>query len=227
MKHPSALPRQWRPREKLLRYGAGSLTDRELWMCILGMGRPGKPVQKLAAWVVRGTQSGELSSPERVRTELGESQTARVLAVQELLQRRQQKRQFRILSVQDVLLVVQELAQSRQEQILCLYLSASNELLHTEKIALGTLNAALLHPRDLFFPIRFQPVAHIVVCHNHPSQLTEPSGEDTVFTKRVEAACELLGITLYNHVIVGKETHFSFREAGLLKEMKSPLLADL
>lgn len=216
MNHPTSLPRQWRPREKLLKYGAQTLTLQELWACVLGMGRPGKPVQKLARWVVERTQSFESFGRERFEDELGRSQAARILAVLELSHRQQQRQQFCIHGMDDVLLVVQELAHSRQEQVFCLYLSASNELLHTERIALGSLNAALLHPRDLFFPIRFHPVAHIVLCHNHPSGNAEPSQEDKVFTTRVQAACELLGITLYDHVIVGKQQHFSFREAGLL-----------
>jgi len=216
MKHPSSLPRQWRPREKLLKYGASPLTQQELWSCVLGIGRPGKPVQKLARWVVEQTQQLPTVSSEVLRTELGSSQAARVLAILELQKRVQQTSQFRIQQVADVLLVVKELASAQQEQILCLYLSAMNELLQTERIALGTLNAALLHPRDLFFPIRFLPVANIILCHNHPSGHAEPSPEDRIFTARVEAACEILGITLYDHVIVARQEHYSFREAGLL-----------
>lgn len=220
MRNPSTLPTQWRPREKLLRYGAQSLSSQELWACILGMGRPGKPVQRLARWIVENTKGKASVAAEQFATELGKSQAARVLAALELNQRTRQREQFRIQSVQDVLLVVQELASARQEQILCLYLSATNELLHTECIAIGGLNAALLHPRDLFFPIRFQPVAHIVLCHNHPSGNAQPSDEDRIFTARVQAACELLGITLYDHVIVAKRNSFSFREAGLLHATK-------
>lgn len=216
MKHPTSLPRQWRPREKLLRYGASPLTQQELWSCVLGMGRPGKPVQKLARWVVEQTRSSGNVSADTLRSELGSSQAARVLAILELNKRQQQTTQFRIQQVEDVLLVVKELASAQQEQILCLYLSATNELLQTERIALGTLNAALLHPRDLFFPIRFLPVASLILCHNHPSGQAQPSSEDQIFTARVEAACEILGITLYDHVIVAKQQHYSFREAGLL-----------
>jgi len=216
MKHPTTLPRQWRPREKLLRYGASPLSQQELWSCVLGMGRPGKPVQKLARWVVENTGEFKNVTPESLRNELGNSQAARVLAILELHKRQQQRPQFRIQQVEDVLLVVKELASAQQEQILCLYLSATNELLQTERIALGTLNAALLHPRDLFFPIRFLPVANLILCHNHPSGKAEPSVEDQTFTARVESACEILGITLYDHVIVAKQEHYSFREAGLL-----------
>jgi DNA repair protein RadC len=220
MKHPSTLPAQWRPREKLLRYGAQALSLQELWACILGMGRPGKPVQRLARWIAENTKEKGAVSPDKISHELGKSQGARVLAALELSKRSVQREQFRIQGIQDVLLVVQELASARQEQILCLYLSATNELLQTECVAIGGLNAALLHPRDLFFPIRFQPVANMVLCHNHPSGNSQPSDEDRIFTARVQAACELLGITLYDHVIVAKDQSFSFREQGLLHATK-------
>lgn len=203
----------FRPREKLLSFGPESLTREELWMCILGAGRRGLPVEALARQVVK-----KLDEPKATRqvASWGTAQLARILAVEELCQRWEKKTALPMASLETVLLLCQDLRVSRMERIRVFYCSTTGQVLHQQTVAVGGLNMAVVQPRDIFYPIRFQPVDSLVICHNHPGGTPNPSQEDTVFTQKMEQACQLLGLWLRDHVIITKEKHFSFRQKGML-----------
>ena len=105
-----------------------------------------------------------------------------------------------------------------KEHFICLYLDARLEVKHTELISLGTLDATIVHPREVFHPAIEKPSASIIVLHNHPSGDIEPSDDDRHITKRLCEAGKILGIQVLDHVIFDKgEKHYSFRKSGLIR----------
>lgn len=221
MRNIKSQARAAQPREKLMHFGAGQLSLAELWMCVLGHGTSGKPVQVLAQELTAILQQANIKTlkPEALHMLsrlLSRAQLVRVFAVLELWQRWTQHEQRVFRSPKDALLLLPDLATAAQERVVCLYLSASAQILLQETLAIGSWNTALLQPREIFFPIRYLPVDALVLYHNHPSGKLLPSDQDKRFTKRVQAAANILGIQFYDHLILAETGYFSFREANLL-----------
>ena len=99
-------------------------------------------------------------------------------------------------------------------EVICL--DGKNRMLHVEKVAQGTLTAALAHPREIFFTAVTVRAAGILCLHNHPSGDPEPSPEDMKVTRRLVEGGKLLGVRLLDHVIIGDQRYFSFADEGLL-----------
>lgn len=109
-------------------------------------------------------------------------------------------------------------ASQEREHFWALGLNSKNNVKYIELVSLGTLNASLVHPRELFRCAIINGIAGIVLCHNHPSGDTKPSQEDIAITRRLAQAGEIIGIKIMDHVIIGNgsESQFSFRENGLM-----------
>lgn len=103
-----------------------------------------------------------------------------------------------------------------REQFVVLLLDTQNGVRGIHTVTVGTLDASLVHPREVFKPAILASSASIILAHNHPSGEPSPSGEDRAVTKQLRAAGTTLGIAILDHVIVGDERYFSFAEAGLL-----------
>ena len=95
----------------------------------------------------------------------------------------------------------------KKEHFVALYLNARNELMHRENISIGTINASIVHPRDVFAPAMEHNATAVIVAHNHPSGSPEPSSEDYEVTSRIKEASKILGIHLLYHLILTKESH--------------------
>lgn len=216
MRSFARVPESVRPREKLARLGAAALTTVELWCCVLGQGNRKRSLLSLARAAAQLDRSADPDG-----TCFGVSQFACVAAVQELRRRDREQAQIRLMRVEDVLLLCQDLVRAPKESVRALYCSVRAEVLHMETLALGGLNAAHLEPKDIFYPIRFLPVDSIVLCHNHPSGDTAPSEADLLFTRRIELACEVMGLHLRDHVIVSRNGYCSLREIGRLVSRES------
>lgn len=104
---------------------------------------------------------------------------------------------------------------SVQEHFLGLFLNARNVPLGWREVSRGTLNASLVHPRDIFLPAILLAAASLIILHNHPSADTTPSREDITLTRRLVQAGELLGIELLDHLIITETSHLSFKESKL------------
>ncbi len=103
---------------------------------------------------------------------------------------------------------------SDKESFLLLSLNTKNGVIAIRTISIGSLNANIVHPREVYRAALFDSAANIIVAHNHPSGDPTPSREDIDITKKLLEAGNLLGITLLDHVIVGDGRHFSMKEAG-------------
>ena len=118
---------------------------------------------------------------------------------------------------EDVLAVVgKKLKTEQREHFLVLLLNARHEVLGKETVSIGSLNASIVHPREVFRPAVIQAAAAIVLVHNHPSGDPEPGEEDLGITKRLVQVGDLLGISVLDHVVVAGRGHVSFRSRQLL-----------
>ena len=117
---------------------------------------------------------------------------------------------------EDIVKEVDHIRENKKENFVALYLDARNRLIHKETISIGTLNASLVHPREVFEPALCHHAASVIVAHNHPSGSVEPSPEDREVTMRLTEAGKILGIELADHVIVSTSAHFSFQQEKLL-----------
>ena len=114
--------------------------------------------------------------------------------------------------------MIEKLSGVKQEMLIGVYLDTKNQLLAEKKIFVGTLDSATVHPREIFKYAFSYSTARFIVVHNHPSGQVSPSANDLAVTKRLATSGELLGITLLDHIIVGKDAYFSFRENKILKK---------
>jgi DNA repair protein RadC len=138
--------------------------------------------------------------------------------VKELTQRRYRGKELKPIRGPDdvVALLGRKLKKEQREHFLVLLLNARHEVIGRETVSIGTLNASLVHPREVFRPAISAAAASVVLVHNHPSGDPEPSEEDLGITKRLVEAGELLGIGVLDHVIVASRGVVSFRFRKLL-----------
>jgi DNA repair protein RadC len=216
------LPAHERPRERLLKDGPGFLSDAQLLALLIGSGTSELSAVSLARKMLRRRSLVELAKVSRQELVavpgVGEAIAARIAAALELGARLHQKDLLPppLTSPEQVLLVVRRLAAYRQERLVVLYLDSRHRLVKEVTAAVGSLNATLVHPREIFAPAFSLPVAGIVLAHNHPSGDREPSRDDVKFTRRIDEAGRILGVNLIDHLIVTKSGYYSFREADLL-----------
>jgi DNA repair protein RadC len=109
-----------------------------------------------------------------------------------------------------------EIRSSKKEHLLVFYLDSQNREIEREVVSVGILNANLIHPREVFEGAVRNSAAQIILAHNHPSGVMDPSEEDLLITRQLVEAGEILGIQVVDHIIVTKEQYFSFRAGGLL-----------
>lgn len=99
-----------------------------------------------------------------------------------------------------------------QEHLLCFTLTLRHQVIACHTVSIGTVSASLIHPREVFRPALLDNASAIILCHNHPSGLCEPSPSDRVVTKQIAEAGELLGIELLDHVVVAEDGFRSLKE---------------
>ena len=121
-----------------------------------------------------------------------------------------------IRSAKDVFLYTKpKISHFDRERFLVLHLNTKNQIINEEIISIGTLNSSLVHPRELFKSAIKESANSIILVHNHPSGDPSPSKEDKEVAERIIAAGNILGISVLDHVIVGKETYWSFKDRQL------------
>lgn len=209
------------PREKLLRYGAGELSDAELLAIFLRTGVKGMPVTALSEQVLAefGSLRGLLTASETAFCTvkgLGQTQFIQLQATKEMTKRYLSQQMRATESISDPMLAVMyfqaELEDDEREIFMVLFLDNRHRLIKIEKLFYGTINQTAVYPREIVKVALKYNAAAIIVAHNHPSGSCEPSSADRALTKRIEAACNLVEIRLVDHIIVGKGDYFSFSE---------------
>ncbi len=217
------LPKIERPREKLIAKGAENLKDSELLAILLRTGKTGKNVIEIASQILAKYSKKRLlqmTYEDLVKISgIDSAKATTLLAAFELSKRVMEVNDTNlptIVTPKDVVAQLTELRHNKKEHFIALYLNARNQLMHKETISMGTLNANLVHPREVFEPAIKYSAAQIVVAHNHPSGDPEPSEDDLVITKRLVEAGKILGIEVDNHIIITKNSFFSFKDKGLI-----------
>ena len=122
----------------------------------------------------------------------------------------------RLTRPQEVFRQVHHLVALKKEHLVGLYLDAQNGLIHTETLSVGSLNTTRTHPREILNPAIVHLAMGFILAHNHPSGSLDPSDEDIEFTRGVQRAGQIIGIELYDHLIVAAAGFTSLRERGAL-----------
>lgn len=214
-----------RPREKLARAGAAALGDNELVAVVLGQGQARASALDLANAMlaaVGGIAGLARTAPDELRQVpgIGAARAAQVLAALELGRRsvlstgRERIRMTSPRAVAEYLMP--QYSNRRVEQFGVLLLDTKHRVLRSTVLSVGTLDASIVHPREIFREAVAGGAAAIVLFHNHPSGDPEPSRDDTRLTERLIAAGVLMGIDVLDHVILGDARYFSYREKGTL-----------
>ncbi len=217
------LPKDLRPREKLAKFGASSLSEEELLAVIFGSGTKGEDVISLASKVIglgwERLKSMNLEELTREIKGLGFVKACQLKAIIEFTQRLTDPYgDFRISNPQDAYRFVKEkvLFDERREHLIALYLTPTNKVLDYEVVAIGRMNSMYAEPKDILYTAVKKACSSLIILHNHPKGEAKPSKEDIEFTKRLKQACELLGFELLDHIVINQRDFFSLRSAGLL-----------
>ena len=218
-----SLPKIERPREKLISNGTQNLKDDELLAILLRTGREGKNVLEVAKQILRKYSKKRLFKMKyedlsKIKG-IGPAKACIILASQELVKRAlkiQDSGLPIVQSINDVILQVGYIREKTREHFVAIYLNARNELLFRKHIFIGTLNASLVHPREIFSEALRHNAASVILVHNHPSGDAEPSEDDLAITKRILEAGKIMGIDVLDHVIITKTKVFSFKEKKLI-----------
>jgi DNA repair protein RadC len=218
-----SLPKIERPREKLIQKGPQNLKDEELLAILLRTGMEGKNVLELAKQILRKYSKKRLLKLKyedltKIKG-IDSAKACTILAVAELVKRDlkiQDESLPVVRSVKDIMLQVSYLREKTREHLMAIYLNARNELLFRKHVFVGTLNANLVHPREIFSEALKQNAASVILVHNHPSGDPEPSEDDLEITKRIQEAGKIMGIDVLDHIIITKNKVFSFKEKNLI-----------
>lgn len=218
-------PAQERPREKLLSRGAESLTDAELLAVFLGSGTPGRSAVEVArALLTEFRTLRELLSADRARclaqSGLGPARYSVLQAALELAKRhyREHLRIGPALTAPDATraFLLAQLRDRPYEVFCCLHLDNRHRLIAFEEMFRGTIDGASVHPREVVRQSLAHNSAAVILAHNHPSGVAEPSQADELITQRLKDALALVDVRVLDHVIVGDGRCLSFAEQGLL-----------
>ena len=221
----TSLPNSLRPREKLIAKGPKALTDAELLAIFLRTGLPGMNVIELAQHLLNENKTlhnlFNASQDEFCAQKgLGMAKYEQLQAVLELSQRYMQERCQRDAVFNSPNAVYEYLTLQmrglQQEVFMVLYLDSQNRLVKDEILFYGTINSASVYPREVLKAALKNNAAAIILAHNHPSGIAEPSQADKLITNKLQQALQLVDINVLDHIIVGGETCVSFAQRGLI-----------
>jgi DNA repair protein RadC len=219
------LPAAMRPREKLLSMGASALADAELLALLLRTGVQGRGVLQMAQGMLDdlGGMAGLLQAPPASLTRirgLGPAKRAELLAVAEMA-RRGLNGQLREAPVFESPQAVRDYLQWRigtlpHEVFAVLFLDAQHRLVADEEMFRGTLNQTSVYPREVVKRALAHNAAAVILAHNHPSGVLEPSRADELLTQTLKSSLSLVDVRVLDHFVVGHTGVVSFAERGLL-----------
>lgn len=206
-------------RELTLLNGISYPDDEELIMLILGKGTKNNPIESLAEKVTKAINSSneEELIPNLKKIEgMGESRALIIAAALELGRRRRGILRSSINAPKDVIPFLQHYTLMPTEHFITVTVNGAKEILSTRVVSVGTINKALIHPREVFANAVSEYASGIICCHNHPCGQCYPSNADIDSTKVLQKAAKILGIVFMDHIIITKEDYFSFLEHGML-----------
>ena len=221
-------PEGERPRERLLKYGARTLSDAQLLAIILRTGGGGKSALDLAMEMLNSFENmrdiEQAAVPEFSGFKgMGSAKIAQIKAAFELGRRllgESNAKGPQFLSGNDVYLYYSQLLSGIKREVFhCAMLDAKNRIFRDSRISEGTLTNSLIHPREAFRDAIKESAASVIFVHNHPSGDPAPSREDILITERLVDAGDIVGIKVLDHVIIGDGRFTSMMEKGYIKKI--------
>lgn len=220
------MPKEERPRERLIECGPEALSNEELLAILLRTGDREISVMDLSKKVLYHLNS--LEDLKRMTVfelmtirGIKEAKACALIAAIELGKRLSLvKREGKVVirSSYDVYHHIhQKISHLMQEHFMCLYLTTKSELITEETIFIGTINQTLIHPREIFKTAVKLSVAAVIFVHNHPTGDSRPSKADLIATETLMQAAELMGIDLIDHIIIGKDEFYSIKDNKQIK----------
>lgn len=216
-------PQDERPRERFIQNGPQSLSNHELIAILLRTGTKDESVLQLSNRLLtnfeglRLLKSATLEEITEIKG-IGQAKAIQILAAVEIGRRianLNYNERYVIRSPEDgANYVMNDMRFLSQEHFVCLYLNTKNQVLHKQTIFIGSLNASIVHPREVFREALKRSAASIICLHNHPSGDPAPSREDIEVTKRLVECGKMLGIELLDHLIIGENKFVSLKEKG-------------
>lgn len=222
MKH---VPTSDRPREKLDRVGPSGLGDNELVAIVVGSGSRRMGVLEVANAILTAVSGlhglTRVSRDDLLRVPgVGQARAAQILAAVELGRRtllRSAQERAQIMSPRDAALILMpEFGAARVEQFGVMLLDTKYRVIRTKLLSVGTLDASVVHPREVFREAVAAGAAALVLFHNHPSGDPSPSRDDEDLTRRLVAAGDVMGIEVADHLILADTRYCSFKESKKL-----------
>lgn len=215
------IPKIDRPREKLIQYGPEKLSNSELLALLLRSGNKEINAIELARKILKKFGAKELPNLNfkdlKKIPGLGPAKACEIVACFELGKRLLKDKKAQIfLTPKEIWEELRDLRNHKKEHFVIFYLDSRNQEIKRETISIGSLNANLVHPREVFEPAVRNLAAQIILAHNHPSGDPTPSEDDLEITKRLIESGKILGIEVIDHIIVAKNNFFSFKERKLI-----------
>ena len=209
-----------RPREKLLELGKENLTNSELLSIILKTGLKGENVESIALKLLNKFKIEELKNIELEELTsikgIGKIKAMELLSCIELGKRIYLKENIKLNKLstpKDIYEYMKYIFIDKNQEIFyCLYFNNKQELINKKLLFIGTINQSLTHPREIFREAYKLSASTIICIHNHPSNDTNPSKADIVFTKNLVEIGKIQGIPIIDHIIIGKDNYYSFLE---------------
>lgn len=219
------IPVEDRPMEKLVRYGAEYLSDEELLAILIGTGtRDSNAIECADALLKKKFSKNWLLKASiyelREVQGIGTVKACRIIAGLTLGKRLTEKRDFNKISLTDPKTVANYFfnvySTETREIFCCILLDTKNKPISNEIISIGTLNATLVHPREVFRRAIHAGANSIIVAHNHPSGDPMPSDEDIKLTKRLVDSGKIIGIEILDHIVVGNQKYISMKQHKMM-----------
>jgi len=218
------IPWDNRPGVRLKKEGVSKLSNAELLAIVLGRGNYKENAVDISNRVLKSYNFDKLSdlSFHELDNEFKNQVPAmKILAMYEIFRRtnklKKSGNRIKIKTAEDVFnYFVDKLQDKKKEHFYALYLDTKNCIISEELVSVGTLNASLIHPREVFNPAIKASANSVILVHNHPSGDCKPSSEDEEATKKLYDAGDLLGIKVLDHVIIGRDSFMSLKEKQVL-----------
>ncbi|SEM67327.1 DNA repair protein RadC [Paenibacillus sp. OV219] len=217
------IPHSERPRERMMSAGAEALSHAELLAILLRTGTKRESAVLLASRILnqcgdlRGLVDMSITEMTKIRG-IGTAKAVQLRAGIELGRRLARSEQGELPTIRKPAdaanLLMEELRYLKQEHFVCLFLNTKNQVILKETLSVGTLNATLVHPREVFRAAIKCSSASLICVHNHPSGDPTPSPDDIALTRRLIDAGELVGIDVLDHLVIGDNRFISLKERG-------------
>lgn len=220
------MPFSERPYEKLEQYGSSALSDSELLAIIIKTGTKSERATDIALRVL-GNKSIGISNLHHMSLKdlraikgIGRVKAIQLKAVAEISSRLSRAKNMTMLNINSpssvASIYMESMRYLEREHMKIVLLDTKNNIIDDFTLSVGTVNASLLHPREVFLYALKYGAVNILLLHNHPSGNPEPSPEDIQVTKRISEAGQVIGITLIDHIIIGNGDYSSLKELGYL-----------